>query len=92
MTRLSDDPPVPTDDELDEVSRTLLQKVRELSDTERQKRESARSSPEFHDLAEKAELKALEVWDVAREERAKGREDSPIAAERDEQEPGDWTR
>jgi hypothetical protein len=81
-----------TDDQLDDASLQLLRAVRELNDIEQRKRETPRSSEEFHRLAAEAEAKALEVWDVAREERDLGEQPSPDASERAEKSPGDWTR
>jgi hypothetical protein len=81
----------PTDDQLDATSRALLRKVDDLRETEKRKRETARSSREFHGLAERAEAISREVFATAQAERVEGREDSPIPAERDEQYPGDWT-
>jgi hypothetical protein len=81
-----------TDDRLDNASRHLLDSVRELRELEQQKRREPRSTDAFHRLAREAEDKSLEVWDAAREERALGDEPSPIPAEREQQEPGDWTK
>jgi len=80
-----------TDGELDEQSRRLLDELRELRALEERKRETARSSGEFHDLADEVVLKADEVYRVATVERDLADEDSPDPHEREEQEPGDWT-
>lgn len=81
-----------SDEQLDASSRDLLRTVRELSEMEERKRREPRSSDAFHRLANEAEEKALEVWDMARHERALGEEPSAVAEEREEREPGDWTR
>jgi hypothetical protein len=81
-----------TDDAgLDAVSRELLGKLRELKSLEEQKRSEARSTPEFHDLAEEVSSKAGEVYRLATVEEAAGEEDSPVVREREEQTAGDWT-
>jgi hypothetical protein len=80
-----------TDDELDERSRDLLRKVDDLKKTEQRKRQTARSSSDFHRLADEAEAISRDVFKTARSQRKQGHEDSPIASERSEQHPGDWT-
>jgi hypothetical protein len=82
---------VAEDKSLDRVSRELIAKVSQLRDIEERKRGTTRSSDDFHDLARKAELTALEVWDIAREEQAMGSDESPDPEERSERRPGDWT-
>jgi hypothetical protein len=79
-----------TDDELDATSRRLLKDVDELKRLEVEKRHTARSSDEFHDLAEEIEIAARHVFDSAGGELIEGRQDSPRQDERDEQHPGDW--
>ena len=81
-----------TDDhELDEHSRELLGKLQELKDLEYQKRHEARSTPEFHALAEDVSAKASEVFRLAVGQEVRGDTDSPRPEEREEQFPGDWT-
>jgi hypothetical protein len=80
-----------TDDGLDATSRRLLNEVDELKRLELEKRQTARSSPEFHDLAEKVDDAARHVFDSASAELIDARDDSPLQEERDEQHPGDWT-
>jgi hypothetical protein len=80
-----------TDGELDHTSQDLLRKLDELKRTEERKRQTARSSGDFHRLAEQAEDISREVFESAHAERLEGEEDSPIATEREQQEPGDWT-
>ena len=80
-----------TDDELDATSRRMLNEIDELKKLEREKRHTARSSEEFHELASKIETTARQVFDSARQEADEGNQESPIADERDEQHPGDWT-
>ena len=82
-----------TDDrQLDKVSRQILADLDEVKGLERQKRRAARSSPEFHELAEQVERAARHVWEHAQMEEHLATEDSPVPEERAEQEPGDWTR
>ena len=80
-----------TDDGLDATSRRLLNEVDELKRLELEKRRTARSSPEFHDLAAKVDNAARHVFDSAGAELIEAKEDSPLQDERDEQRPGDWT-
>jgi hypothetical protein len=80
-----------TDDELDATSRRLLNEIDELKRLEREKRHTARSSDEFHDLAAKVDNAARHVFDSAAAELIEARDDSPLQDERDEQHPGDWT-
>jgi hypothetical protein len=81
-----------TDAELATRSATFLDTMHEMRDLERQKRDSARSSDEFHELADRVEQKARETFELAKQQNVAGEEDSPIASEREEQYPGDWTR
>jgi hypothetical protein len=80
-----------TDDGLDATSRRLLNEVDELKKLELEKRRTARSSPEFHDLASKVDDAARHVFDTASTQLIEGDQESPIPEERDEQHPGDWT-
>ena len=80
-----------TDDELDATSRRLLREIDELKRLEIEKRHTARSTQEFHDLAEKVDDAARHVFDTTGAQLIEGRTDSPLEAERDEQHPGDWT-
>jgi hypothetical protein len=80
-----------TDDELDATSRRLLNEIDELKRLELEKRHTARSSDEFHDLAAKVDNAARHVFDSTGAELIEARDDSPIEAEREEQHPGDWT-
>ena len=80
-----------TDDGLDRVSRLLLHEIDEMKRLELEKREAGRSTDAFHELAARVDDTARHVVKLAREELRDGDEDSPIAQERDEQHPGDWT-
>lgn len=80
-----------TDGELDAQSLELLGKVEDVRDLERRKRRSARSTPEFHRLAEEVERASRDVFSAARDELEMADADSPIPAERAESEPGDWS-
>lgn len=80
-----------TDTHLDATSRRLLSEIDELQRLEVQKRRTARSSDEFHDLAAKVDNAARHVFDTAGAELIEAREDSPLPDERDEHHPGDWT-
>ena len=80
-----------TDDGLDATSRQLLNEIDELKKLELEKRHTARSSPEFHELASKVETAARHVFDSAGKQADEGDTESPIEDERDEQYPGDWT-
>ncbi len=82
-----------TDDAtLDEISRHILSDIEEMHRLESEKRETARSSPEFHKLSDEVERAALHVHRHAAQELVAGQDDSPDAAERAEQKPGDWSR
>ena len=80
-----------TDQDLNRLSNRLLSAVDDVQQLERRKRATARSTPEFHELADEIEHKTRKVFSVAVEQRELGEEDSPIPAERAEQHPGDWT-
>jgi hypothetical protein len=81
-----------TDDEsLDRISRHILADIDEMRRLEREKRETARSTPEFHALSDQVERAALHVHRHATQERLAGDHDSPDPYERAEQHPGDWT-
>ena len=80
-----------TDGKLDATSRRLLDEVEQLRQLELKKRRTARSSPEFHELAAEVDNVARHVFETASTELIDGGEDSPIEAERDEQHPADWT-
>jgi hypothetical protein len=80
------------DAQLDTVSRRLLADLDEVKRLEVMKRQSTRSTPEFHELAEAISRAARHVFDDARLEEQISAEDSPIPEERESTEPGDWTR
>ena len=80
-----------TDQDLNRLSKRLLDAVDDVQRLERRKRAMARSTPEFHRLAEEIEQKTRDVFSVAVEQREIGADDSPLPAERAEQHPGDWT-
>ena len=81
-----------TDDaSLDAVSRALLSKISEVRRLEEQKRKEARSTDEFHQLAEDVADAAGDVYRLANAEELDGESDSPDPGERTEQRPGDWT-
>ena len=80
-----------TDDELDATSRNLLTGNADLKRLEEEQRRTARSSDEFHELAERVDTAARDVFEAARIQLHEAREDSPLPAERAEQDPGDWT-
>ena len=80
-----------TDDGLDASSLRLLGEIDELKRLELAKRQTARSTDEFHDLAAKVDDAARHVFDSAGAELIDGDNDSPLPAEQDEQHPGDWT-
>lgn len=80
-----------TDDGLDRTSRLLLNEIDEMKRLELEKRQTGRSSDEFHDLAAKVDDTARHVMELAREELHSGDEDSLILEERDERHAGDWT-
>jgi len=88
----SDDSRMPDDATLNKVSKQILSDLEEVKRLEQRKRQAARSTPEFHELAEEVERAARHVWEHAQLEERIAEEDSPIPAERAEQEPGDWTR
>jgi len=81
----------PTDGKLDATSRRLLDEIEEVKRLELEKRRTARSSDEFHELAAEVDDAARHVFETASTQLISGSEDSPIEAERDEQLPGDWT-
>jgi hypothetical protein len=80
-----------TDAELDGISRRLLNGIDELRSIEGRKRLTARSTNEFHELADRAADVAHEVFKSAERERRDGDDDSPDPQERAEQHPGDWS-
>jgi hypothetical protein len=80
-----------SDDELDATSRDLLKNIDDLRQLEQEKRRTARSSEEFHDLADRVDTVARDVFKAAHVQQREGAEDSRIAAEQAEQKPGDWT-
>ena len=80
-----------TDQDLNQLSKRLLGAVDDVQRLERRKRATPRSTDEFHELADEIEHKTRQVFTTAAEEREVGTHDSPIPAERAEQEPGDWT-
>jgi len=81
-----------TDDaHLDATSRQLLTQLDDIKRLEQEKRAEARSTPEFHELAEEISDKARDVWAIAEHEETSGATDSPVPEERDETYPGDWS-
>jgi hypothetical protein len=80
-----------TDKGLDATSRRLLDEIDELQRLELEKRQTTRSTDDFHDLAAKVDKAARRVFDSAGAELIEGREDSPLQDERYEHHPGDWT-
>jgi hypothetical protein len=80
-----------TDDGLDRISRLLLNQLDEMKALEIEKRQTGRSTDEFHELAEKIDDTARHVVKLASGELEEGQDDSPIEVERLEQHPGDWT-
>ncbi len=80
-----------TDREMADMSTNLLDDIREMQRLERAKRHTARSSDEFHDLAERIADQGRIVFQEAEAERQHGREDSPSPSEQAEQHLGDWT-
>jgi len=80
-----------TDDQLDATSRRLLNEIEHLRQLELEKRQTARSSEEFHDLAAKVDDAARHVFDTSSVQLIDGEDDSPLPRERSEQQPGDWT-
>jgi hypothetical protein len=81
-----------TNAQLTRQSDQFLDSVREIRNLENQKRAAARSSPEFHALAEEITEKSRALFHQAARQQAAGEEDSPDSREREEQYPGDWTR
>ncbi len=81
-----------SDPELDEQSRRIIGAVDELKALEQAKRRTARSSDEFHQLAEAVEDKADEVWRFAENELRMGDKDSSRPVDHEATGPGDWTR
>jgi len=79
------------DQQLNQLSKRLLGAAEDVQRLERRKRTTARSTPEFHSLADEIERKTREVFAVAARERDAGEDDSPLESERAEREPGDWT-
>ena len=79
------------DRELDATSRRLLDTMGEMRRLEEQKRQTGRSSEEFHELADEVAKKADDVWRVAHDELREGEEDSPLHEEHEDGGPGDWT-
>jgi len=80
-----------TDDQLDGISQKLLRGLDRLRKLELRKRATARSTDEFHGLAEDVEAESAEVFRVARQERQVGDNDSPDPVEQREQDVADWT-
>ena len=81
-----------TDDaHLDATSRQLLAQLDDIKRLEQEKRAEARSSDEFHELAEEISDRARGVWALAEQEETSGSADSPLPEERDERYPGDWS-
>jgi hypothetical protein len=80
-----------TDGELSAQSDAFLRTVREVRELEMQKRAAARSSDEFHELADRVEEASRAVFDQAQQQRLDGEEDSPDPQERAQSYPGDWT-
>ena len=66
-----------TDDGLDATSRRLLNEIDKLKKLELEKRHTARSSEEFHDLASKVDNAARHVFDTAGAQLIEGEQDSP---------------
>ena len=81
-----------TDAQLANRSANFLDTVHEMRDLEHRKRHAARSSEEFHALADQVEEKARQAFKIAHEQNLVGEEDSSIRQEREMQYPGDWTR
>jgi hypothetical protein len=80
-----------TDDGLDATSQRLLNEVEEVKRLELEKRQTARSSDEFHHLAADVDNAARHVFETASAELIDARDDSPLQDEQDEQHSGDWT-
>ena len=85
------DNPIATDDELDEVSRDLLDAIGKLRELELEVRQHARGTPEFHALNREIEAQARHVFSLASKQRRIAEDDSPDPAERAERTPGDWS-
>lgn len=79
------------DAQLDATSRQLLAQLDDIKRLEHQKRAAARSTEQFHELAEEISDKARGVWQLAEDEETSGSTDSPLPEERDETYPGDWS-
>jgi DNA anti-recombination protein RmuC len=80
-----------TDGQLDATSRRLLDEIEQLRQLELKKRQTARSSDEFHELAGRVDDAARHVFDTSSTQLIAGEKDSPLPSERSEQKPGDWT-
>jgi hypothetical protein len=80
-----------TDRELDRTSRELIEALDDVKVLESEKRHEPRSTERFHDLADRIADRSKDVYELARQEVVSGTDDSPKPAERDEQQPGDWT-
>jgi hypothetical protein len=80
-----------TDAGLADQSDRFIEILHDLKALEDQKRQSARSSPEFHELAQRVEETSRLVFQQAELQRRDGEQDSPDARERAESYPGDWT-
>jgi hypothetical protein len=80
-----------TDHQLDSTSRRLLDEIEQLRALELEKRQAARSSDEFHELAQRVDEAARHVFDTASTQLIDGEHDSPLPSEQVEQRPGDWT-
>jgi hypothetical protein len=70
----------------------LLSVRREIHDLENEKRDTARSTPKFHDLAEEITHKSRSLFHQAADQEHAADHDSPDRREREEQYPGDWTK
>jgi hypothetical protein len=81
-----------TDDRLDAVSRRLLDEVEEVRRLELAKRRTACGGRAFRDLAAKVDDAARHVFETASAELIDAADESPLQAERDERQPGDWTQ
>lgn len=81
-----------TDAELAQRSANFLDTVKRMRELEGEKRRAARSSDEFHEMADAIEETARAAFRQAQEQNLIGQEDSPDPREREEQYEGDWTR
>ena len=81
-----------TDDELDADSKAIVRAIEEMHELEGRKRQAQRSTPEFHRLADDVLAKAKEAWELAAKAHRDGDDDSPLAEDRENSGPGDWTR